>query len=130
MTLLGLCCFLLAFIPKGHTTAILLIFLCGKGFVGAAFFIIWLVTSELYPTNLRTQALGICSTMARIFGLACPFVSSLSIYWRPLPMILLGTPSFVAAILVLRFLPEAKDTALPQNLLEARKFKFTPGRSV
>ena len=127
MGLVGVCCFTLAFTPKSQNVLILLVFLCGKSFIGAAFVIIWLVTSELYPTNLRTQAVGICSTVARIFGLICPFVSNLAVYWKPLPMVLLGTPSFLSAFLTLMYLPETKDKALPQNLVDARKFKFTPG---
>ena len=130
MGLLGICCLILAFTPKDHTMIILWAFLSGKCFGGAAFMIIWLVTAELYPTNLRTQAVGLCSTVSRVFGLICPFISNLAIYWKPLPMILLGTPSLIAAILAFCLLPEAKDKSLPQNLFEARKFKFTPGDTI
>ncbi len=35
----------------------------GKCSVGASFLLVWLITSEIYPTNLRTQALGTCSTV-------------------------------------------------------------------
>jgi OCT family organic cation transporter-like MFS transporter 4/5 len=52
---LGLSCLALAFIPKDYKTAILVVYLLGKLTSSMAFSMIWLVTLELYPTNLRTQ---------------------------------------------------------------------------
>jgi OCT family organic cation transporter-like MFS transporter 4/5 len=52
---LGLSCLTLAFIPKDYPTAILVVYLLGKLTSSMAFTMIWLVTLELYPTNLRTQ---------------------------------------------------------------------------
>ena len=43
----------------------LLIYLIGKFVSAACASLIWLYTAELYPTNLRSQALGICSMMGR-----------------------------------------------------------------
>ena len=51
--LLGLACIALAFIPKDASTAILIVYLVGKTAAGLAFSMVYLVTSELYPTNLR-----------------------------------------------------------------------------
>ena len=48
------------------------------------------MTVELYPTNLRSQAVGFCSMIARIFGLVVPFVANLALIWKPLPMVVLG----------------------------------------
>lgn len=61
--ILGICCLVLAFIPKVHTTIVLIVYLIGKCAVGAAFLLVWLITAEIYPTNLRSQALGTCSTI-------------------------------------------------------------------
>ena len=72
-----------------------------------------LISAELYPTNLRGQAVGIGSTVARIFGMVTPFIAKLSGYWKPLPMVLLGALSVVAALLVY-FLPDTKNENLPQ----------------
>ncbi len=41
------CCLALAVIPKVYTNVILVVFLVGKCFVGAAFQLIWLITSEV-----------------------------------------------------------------------------------
>lgn len=85
---------------------------------GASFMLVWLVTAELYPTNLRSQALGTCSTLARVFGIVCPFVANLAIIWKPLPMVVLGVPSLIAAFLITTFLPETTGKELPQNMAE------------
>ena len=62
--------------------------------------------------------MGLCSTTARIFGLVCPFVATLAIYWKPLPMLVLGLPSLIAGSMVY-FLPETKGKELPQNMTDA-----------
>ena len=73
------------------------------------------MTVELYPTNLRSQAVGFCSMSARIFGLVVPFVANLAMFWKPLPMLVLGLPSLVAGASAY-FLPETKGKELPQNM--------------
>ena len=87
---------------------------------GAAFLLVWLITAELYPTNLRSQAVGTCSTVARAFGLVAPFMARLAVYWKPLPMLVLGVPSIIAACLVY-FMPETKHTELPATMTDAEK---------
>ena len=63
------------------------VYCVGKLGAAASFALVWLITIELYPTNLRTQAIGTCSSIARVFGLGCPFVANLAVYWKPLPML-------------------------------------------
>jgi len=43
---------------------------------------VYLFTPEVYPTVIRTTAVGICSALSRVGGLASPFVASalLSVY--------------------------------------------------
>ena len=103
-----------------QTVAILIIFLIGKCCSGAAFTLVWVVTAELYPTNLRSQATGFSSTIARVFSLLCPFVATLAAYWKPLPMLILGVPGIIAGILTF-WLPEMKGVELPQNMKDTFK---------
>merc|ERR1712241_1319209 len=74
--ILGSCCIVLAFLPKSYYTAITCFYLIGKCFSGAAFLLVWLITAEMYPTNLRNQAVGACSTASRVFGLLAPFAGN------------------------------------------------------
>ena len=115
---------ILAFLPKSYNIAITCFFLIGKCFAGAAFLLVWLITAELYPTNLRSQAVGTCSTVARLFGLVAPFVARLAVYWKPLPMLILGVPSLFAACLAY-FVPETKHIELPGTMKDADELEKT-----
>jgi len=112
--LLGISCLILAFLPKENFYAFMFVYMLGKLGATASFALVWLITIELYPTNLRTQAIGLCSATARLFGLGCPFVGNLAVYWKPLPMVLLGAPTIVVALLMTR-LPETANKDLPQD---------------
>ena len=54
--------------------------LIGKFGASASFGIVYLYTAELYPTQIRSTAIGMCSMMARIGGFAAPQVCILSTY--------------------------------------------------
>ena len=103
-----------------NTIGILVFFLIGQCSSGACFVLVFIITAELYPTNLRSQAVGFCSSVSRIFGLVSPFIASLAIYWKPLPMLILGLPCLLSASLIY-LIPETKDRELPQNMKDALK---------
>ncbi len=46
---------ILALIPKDYDTLILVTYLFSKLSAGIGFMMVWLITAELYPTNLRAQ---------------------------------------------------------------------------
>ena len=52
--------------------------LIGKFGATASFAVVYLYTAELYPTQIRSTAIGMCSMMARIGGFAAPQVCVLS----------------------------------------------------
>lgn len=94
--LLALSCLILAFVPKGRTSVILAFYLIGKAGAALAFAMCYLVTSECFPTNLRTQAVGVCSTISRLGCLLAPFLAPLAKIWQPLPLIVLGFPTLIS----------------------------------
>lgn len=62
---LGSACLTMAWLPKEYGRTVMATYLVGK-FCGCfSGTICWLFTAELFPTNLRSQALGFCSMMAR-----------------------------------------------------------------
>jgi len=79
---------------------------------------VYTVTAELYATNLRAQAVGLCSMASRVFGLVAGFVPSLGRIWQPLPMLVLGVPSLVTAAMAMT-LYETSGVELPQNMAQA-----------
>ena len=103
-------CLLMAFLPKdeGHSSTMLLLYFGGRIFSESAAYTCWFYTAELYPTNLRSQAIGLCSSSARVFGMSSAFIPKLASLWGPLPMLLISVPT-TAAGLMARRLPETKD---------------------
>ena len=83
---------------------------------------VFLVTSELYPTNLRSQAVGTCSFISRIVCLLAPFIAPLARLWQPLPLLVLGVPAIISGCLNIK-LPETKELNLPQTMEEAQKIE-------
>ena len=81
-----------------------------------------MITSELYPTNLRSQAVGTASSISRIFCICAPFLGPLAKIYPWLPMVIIGTPVLVTALLVLK-LPETCNRILPQTVENVQEMK-------
>lgn len=56
---------------------IMLLSLIGKFAVSMAFALLYVYTSELFPTEARNKGMGLASVAARIGGILAPFVSLL-----------------------------------------------------
>ena len=120
--LVGLFCVIVAFLPKTFNLPLISFYLLAMCFSNASFTLCYLITGELYPTNLRSQAIGSCSTISRVFGISAPFISKLACIWKPLPMLVLGIPSICISFLAY-FLPETKYLNLPQTMNDTEKLK-------
>ena len=118
--LVGLFCVIVAFLPKTFNLPLISFYLLAMCCSNASFTLCYLITGELYPTNLRSQAIGSCSTISRVFGISAPFISKLACVWKPLPMLVLGIPSIFISFLAY-WLPETKYTNLPQTMNDTEK---------
>ena len=116
LTLLGLASTCMAFIPRKLSTTILIVFLIGKFSSAVALDVVWLFTAELYPTNLRAQAMGTMTLISRIFGTGAPYVEYIGKFWQPLPFLILGLPAFLAALLSFK-LPETVGKSLIETAI-------------
>ena len=53
------------------------LFLVGKLFISCCFAGIYSFTSELFPTTVRSAAMGLCSTCGRIGGIMAPIIADM-----------------------------------------------------
>merc|ERR1719445_990068 len=97
--------------------------LIGKAAVVSCFCIIFLYSSEVFPTVIRTVGVGSCTFFGRLGSLLAPQVlllGELLFSGMPglVPFLLFGSLCLVASLLVL-YLPETLNTKLPDTIEEA-----------
>ena len=72
------------FSPTGHPKALLGVIFVGRIFISGAFNMIYMYTSELFPTDVRNSVVGSASSMGRISGLIAAFVGGPLVSINPL----------------------------------------------
>lgn len=116
--LAGLSCFSVTFITDNLIVVVLA--MIGKMCASASYAIIYLYTSELFPTSIRNTGMGTCSMMARIGAMIAPKVLDLSVISVHLPFLIIGITGLVGAASAIA-LPETLKRNLPENIKEAEK---------
>ncbi|XP_046582562.1 organic cation transporter protein-like [Haliotis rubra] len=101
--------------------------LTGRGFAVASFDVIWLYSSELFPTVIRNSALAAANISARVGGTISPYIANLALvitgdFGRAVPLIIFGTSMAVAGLAALA-LPETLNNPLPDTIEDARQMK-------
>ncbi|KAI4458691.1 solute carrier family 22 member [Holotrichia oblita] len=114
----AIACFVFIFIQEEQSTLRLCFYLLGKFGATAAFTIIYVISSEIFPTPLRHSLMGACSMFGRIGSMVSPQMPLLSALWTPLPLVLFSGMAAVAGLLTLLF-PETVNTKLPDTIEEA-----------
>ncbi|XP_023225876.1 organic cation transporter protein-like isoform X2 [Centruroides sculpturatus] len=99
----GLACILTIPIPDSLLWLRILFAMVGKLCVTAAYAIIYIYTTEVYPTVVRNIGLSSGSFCAGMGSVLAPFVKEIGEYTSPIvPMALFGGLSMVAGLLILR----------------------------
>lgn len=110
-------------VPKGIPVIVLA--WIGTISCSVAFGVGYTYTKELFPTPLRTTALGIASAGARIGSLTSPFIAMLDKTSPVLPLVIYGIIVLLSGIVSLWLWPETSDQKLPETLDEAEKVAAT-----
>ncbi|KAF6116145.1 solute carrier family 22 member 16 [Phyllostomus discolor] len=113
-------CGLIMLIPRIFYHWVMLTSMVGKFAIGSVFGLIYLYTAELYPTMIRTQAIGSGSMVSRAGSIIAPFSLYLSGIWTFMPQLLVGILALVSGILTLK-LPETLGQPLATTWEEAMK---------
>ncbi|CAB3403753.1 unnamed protein product [Caenorhabditis bovis] len=117
------------FVISGYHMGALAFMLLGKIAVQGAFNILYIFTSELYPTVIRNTAVGVTSMVARFGSGLSSYIALLSNISLPIvPMIIFAVFSLFAAMLVI-VLPETSEKPLPETVDDAITF-LEPSKQV
>ncbi|XP_026707607.1 solute carrier family 22 member 15-like isoform X2 [Athene cunicularia] len=121
----GFACILTMFLPTntGLLLSPTLLALCGKMMVSAAFNIVYIYTSELYPTVLRNAGLGVCSMSCRFAGVLAPFVPSMKSLSPSVPFMVFGISGLSAGFLTL-LLPETLNKPIAETIEDLQSSKY------
>ncbi|XP_032239043.1 organic cation transporter protein isoform X1 [Nematostella vectensis] len=125
MFLSALFCLLILAIPKDYFLTITVFAMLGKSFMSAQFLNAFLYGTELFPTVVRSNAIG-CGTMtSRLGGMLTPYIAMLGQlpnYGVYVPATIFGVLTLVGAIMSL-WLPETLFAKLSQTVEEAEAAK-------
>lgn len=128
----GICCIAVALILENKELGLFQIVLASiaKFCSDLCFALVYLYCAEMYPTKLRGTATGACSTIGRVGGMFALGIDGLKTVWTPLPLVLIGSVTTIAAFLAFA-LPETTGTKLPETVKEAleetgKNYKLKP----
>ncbi|KAH9523285.1 hypothetical protein Btru_066295 [Bulinus truncatus] len=102
----------------GLSTVTTVLAIIGRCAVACLFGIIFVYTSEIYPTVIRNIGMGACSFWARGGGVLAPQINQWTkSLWNVDAIIIFGALSFIAGLLLFP-LPETHNRQLPDSLVE------------
>ena len=93
--------------------------LIGKAFATVAFGNAYIFTGELYPTGIRSTAIGSCSMISRVGSVVALLMKGLRVYWPALPLFITGICCLFAALVVILILPETAGYPMPETIEDA-----------
>ncbi|KAG8193142.1 hypothetical protein JTE90_006974 [Oedothorax gibbosus] len=118
----GAACVAILAVPAGLPWLQTTFAMVGKFCVTGSFGLLYLYTSELFPTVVRSASLGSCSMCARIGSILAPFVRELGLYTHSsVPNVLYGILALTSGLLSL-LLPETKGRNMPDSMEEGEAF--------
>lgn len=115
--LAGVSCISIIFVEKLEYELALAMF--GKFCASGSYAIIYLYSSELFPTSIRNSLMGSCSMMARVGSMMAPLVLDMG-DWTDLPFLIFGVSGVIGAISAV-ILPETLNRPLPECIKDCEK---------
>ena len=126
LLLTGLSCIVVGSMDKEGEFADLrrVLALAGKFFASGTFAIVYMYTAELYPTLIRSTAVGTCSLMARIGGISSPYIALYlpTVTSDSVPFYFMGSAAIFGGMIAL-LLPETLGSSLPETMEDVDEIK-------
>ncbi|CAB3375688.1 Hypothetical predicted protein [Cloeon dipterum] len=120
--LVGGCALLLCIlVPDDCSWLLITLAMIGKMALTASYGVVYFFSAEQFPTVVRTAAMGVSSTAARLGGILAAFIYDLADVWKPLPLIVIGTLALLAGVSSL-ILPETLRKTLPETIEDGEQF--------
>ncbi|XP_076142225.1 solute carrier family 22 member 7-like isoform X2 [Alosa pseudoharengus] len=113
------------FVPSGFWIVRTVVAVLGKGLSEASFTIMFLYTTELYPTVVRQNGIGYTSFIARMGVAIAPLIILLEDGWKLLPDVVFCSVAVLAGI-VACLLPETRDARLPEFIEDIEESRWFP----
>ncbi|XP_044024017.1 solute carrier family 22 member 16 isoform X2 [Siniperca chuatsi] len=129
LLLAGVACMLIIIVPADIEALTIALCMTGKFAIAIAFGLIYLYTCELYPTTIRSLAVGSGSMMCRVGSVVAPFCVYLADVWVYLPQLIVGILAFIIGLLTL-LLPETLGRPLTTTLEEAEALGRKPSKNI
>ncbi|RXG54895.1 Solute carrier family 22 member 6 [Armadillidium vulgare] len=108
----GINILILAFISSDIKWLTITLAMIGKFFISAAFQAIYLLATEVFPTEVRMQAMGTSTFFSTFGSISVPFITELlGFYHAWIPSVIFGIASLLAGISTI-FLPETRNKHL------------------
>jgi len=98
----------------------------GRFGIAGSFNMIYLYTTELFPTIVRSACLGTCSLAARVGGIIAPGIILSQAISASLPPVVLGLAAASACAVALT-LPETQGVVIEESLSGANRQNMSPG---
>ncbi|XP_076128489.1 solute carrier family 22 member 16 [Alosa pseudoharengus] len=127
LLLSGVACMIVIVVPNDIAVLAVVLNMTGKFAVAIAFGLIYLYTCELYPTVIRSLAVGSGSMMCRVGSIVAPFCVYLADFWIYMPQLIVGVLAFIIGVLTM-FLPETLGQPLTSTLEEAEALGTKPSK--
>ncbi|XP_008284897.1 solute carrier family 22 member 7-like isoform X1 [Stegastes partitus] len=116
----GLFLFINMFVSRDKWVIRTVVAVLGKSMSEASFTIIYLFTTELYPTVVRQNGLGYTSFIARLGVSVSPLIMLLEDVWHLLPAAIYCAVAVISG-LVASLLPETLNSRLPEVIEDIEK---------
>ncbi|KAF5279391.1 hypothetical protein FQA39_LY05501 [Lamprigera yunnana] len=108
-------------VPKEHYWVTVTLAMMGKLAITASYGVVYIFSTEQFPTVIRNGGLGVGSMCARVGAITAPLINLTNEIWKPFPLIIFGSLALIGGCASL-VLPETLNQKLPATMADGEAF--------